>query len=161
MKEADTRATYELTRLLMWELKEKKGFTIAEIAEAAGLSPKTVEKYPAEGCPTMQTVVAWIRHFRPVETMKYLAKQGGGLYVMLPESGGQVSKILEGLSALGTEFSDVVSSVSKAISPASDGGSEITVGEAKDLLAEVNQVVEKALSLSEALKEVINGRNKI
>ncbi len=161
MKEADTRATYELTRLMMWELKEKKGFTIAEIAEAAGLSPKTVEKYPAEGCPTLPTSIAWIRHFRPAETMKYLAKQGGGLFVMLPESDGKVSKILEGLSALGTEFSDVVASVSRAISPASEGGSEITVGEAKDLLTEVNEVIEKAVALGEALKEVVNGRDKI
>ena len=161
MKEADIRATYELTRLLMWEIKEKQGYTLAEISETTGLSSKTVEKYPSETIPTVQTVIALIRFYRPEETMQFIAKQCGGLFVLLPEADGEVSKILQGLAEVGTEFSDVVASVSKAISPASDGGSDITKCEAKVLLKEVDELVEKALSLREALVEVSSERNKI
>lgn len=152
------RATYELVRSLMWELKNRK-FRNDDIASMTGLSARTVEKYPEENMPSLLSFITLIRETQPDETMQMLCKMAGGIFVRLPHVEGDVSKILAGMADVSKEFSDVVGSVSKAVDPGGDGGADITRKEAREMLVQLEELIDKALMMKSYVDEVAHGKH--
>jgi len=157
MKTAHADLTNVLMRLLMWELRERMGYSNKDIGKAIDLSHKTVENYP-HGAMTIYTFFGLIKHYKPEEFMKRLAEECDGIFIRIPDVDGNVSKILQGMSEVSKEFADLVQSVSTAVCPGGDGGTDITKREAQQLARELDEMIGKAARMKQFVQEVIDGR---
>jgi transcriptional regulator with XRE-family HTH domain len=159
VRKPETVELLKISRMLLSEL-QSNGYTYKKIGRIIGVSDRSIEKYMSgESTMTLSSFFLLLEETKPTKVMKYLCGLTDGIYVQVPEFHGEVHEALSGVAELGKEFTEVVAKVSAAVDPAGDGGRDITIEEAKAILQEQKEMMDKNLKLQKFMEAIINGKS--
>ncbi|WP_265822562.1 hypothetical protein [Geovibrio ferrireducens] len=145
----------KIIRTMMWELKNRHGWSNAQIAKEIHVSPKTVENYPMQSIPPFPSVLKLLGAAHLDETMSMICKEAGGVFVRVPEVTSNAAHVLSQLSDLSKDFGGVVSSVTMSVRPDSEKGIDISKHEAREILMSLGPLALCAQELVRHLTEVV------